>query len=185
MLPLCVHGRVHVRLIFASVWVTAAYGHTDGPLLLTSCSLVSQWHLFCVFKVHLLGNELSNTLRVTEESIHPQEFLLSPDLLCKSMPIGFIFKTEQRISTQETNKYYINNVEGVWFLWGICVTTVFTDWWFSLLLKPATTETQLCEAHVSSVHVSFCLSILQTFLQHDSNTNINASKKGHLECHLK
>lgn len=112
VLPLCVHARVRMRLIFVSVWATAAYGHTDGPLLLTSCSLVTQWHLFCVFKVHLLGNELSNTLRAREESIHPQEFLLCPDQeRCKSMPIGFIFKTEQqRIITQETNKYYINNV---------------------------------------------------------------------------
>lgn len=172
VLPLCVHRRVHVRLIFASVWVTAAYGHTDGPLLLTSCSLVSQWHIFCVFKVHLLGNELSNTLRAREESIHPQELPLWPDLRCKSVPIGFIFKTEQRIITQETNKYYINNDdkcwERVWFLWGFVLsefswTDDFLYFWSQPKLK--------CNyvRHVYHLYTSL------TFV--DSNTNINSSKR--------
>lgn len=57
----CARTRMWARG-WCCVCVTAAYGQANRPPPLTSCSLMTWWHRLYVFKVHLLGNELSDTL---------------------------------------------------------------------------------------------------------------------------
>lgn len=57
----CARTRTWARG-WCCVCVTAAYSQADRPSPLTSCSLMTRWHCLYVFKVHLLGVELSDIL---------------------------------------------------------------------------------------------------------------------------